>query len=114
LRVFLGAKLEPGFDLFARLAALEKRLRGADMVITGEGAIDLSTFMGKGASEIAQRCRQLKIPCIGLAGVVVCPPQARRQFTQVGALTDLATVRQAMTRAAYWLERLAEQVALGV
>jgi glycerate kinase len=114
LQAFLGARLEPGFDLFARFAALEKRLRGADLVITGEGAIDHSSFMGKGAGQIARRCRQLRIPSIGLSGVLSCPDQARRHFTQVGALTDLTTVRKAMTRPAYWLGRLAKHVALGV
>jgi glycerate kinase len=114
LQAFLGARLEPGFDLFARLAALEQRLREADLVITGEGAIDHSSFMGKGAGQIARRCRQLQIPCFGLSGVLACPDQARRHFIQVGALTDLTTVRQAMTRPAYWLGRLAKHVALGV
>jgi len=111
LLAFLGAKLEPGFALFARFASLEERLRAADLVITGEGAIDPSTFMGKGAGQIARRCRQLRIPCIGLAGVVTCPAKARRHFTQTQALTDLATVHQAKAQPARWLERLAQDVA---
>jgi glycerate 2-kinase len=112
LRAFLGAKLEPGFELCARLAALEKRLRRADLVITGEGAIDHSSFMGKGSGQIARRCRSLGIPCFGLSGLLACTAQARRQFTQVHALTELATVREAKAQPAYWLERLAQQVAL--
>ena len=70
LLAFLGAELQPGFDLFARQAGLERRLREADLVITGEGAIDRSTLMGKGVGQIAERCRRMKIPCIGLGGVV--------------------------------------------
>jgi len=111
LLAFLGAKLEPGFALFARFSCLEERLRAADLVITGEGAIDPSSFMGKGTGQIAQRCRQLRIPCIGLAGVVPCPAKARRHFTQTHALTDLASVHQAKAQPARWLERLAQQVA---
>ena len=83
----------------------------ADLVITGEGAIDASTFMGKGAGQIGQRCRQLKIPCIGLAGVVPCLAEARRHFTQVHALTELVAVHQAKAQPARWLERLAQQAA---
>ena len=111
LRAFLGAKLEPGFALFARLAALERHLRRADLVITGEGAIDRSSFMGKGAGQIVQRCRELGIPCFALAGVLACRPNDRGQFTGAHALTDLVSVREAKARPAYWLERLAEQVA---
>src|SRR5512133_1700676 len=48
LPAFLGARLMAGFELFSRLAKLDERLRKADIVITGEGAIDRSTLMGKG------------------------------------------------------------------
>jgi glycerate kinase len=111
LLAFLGAQLEPGFDLFARQAAVERHLQSADLVIIGEGAIDPSTFMGKGVGQIAARCRKQNIPCVALAGFV--SPDARRQklFTQIHALTQLTTVRQAKAKPAYWLERLAMQVA---
>src|SRR5262249_47785210 len=42
LSAFLGGALEPGFEIFTRLAGLERRLRWADVVITGEGRIDAS------------------------------------------------------------------------
>jgi glycerate kinase len=106
--------MQPGFDLFARQAMLERRLRAADLVVTGEGAIDLSTLMGKGVGHIAQRCHQLKIPCIGLAGMGCAGPGTGALFTQAHALTELATVAQTKASPAYWLERLAEQVASSV
>jgi glycerate kinase len=111
LLAFLGVELQPGFDLFARQAALERRLRTADLVVTGEGAIDVSTLMGKGVGQIARRCRQLKIPCIALAGRVSASSGRRAFFTQAHALTELTTLAQAKARPAYWLERLAQQVA---
>jgi glycerate kinase len=81
------------------------------LVITGEGAIDPSTLMGKGVGQIAARCRQLGIPCIALAGMVAARAESQRAFTEVHALTELAPVEQATARPAYWLERLAAQVA---
>lgn len=111
LLAFLGAELQPGFDSFARQAALERRLRAADLVVTGEGAIDRSTLMGKGVGQVARRCRQLRIPCIGLAGIVSANPGTGAFFAQARALTDLTTVAQAKARPAYWLERLARQAA---
>lgn len=107
LATFLGARLEAGFDRFASQAVLERRLRWADLVITGEGAIDDSTLMGKGVGQIALRCRKLRIPCIGLAGVVSAP-SPHKIFTKTYALTSMTTTMQAKTRAAIWLERLAE------
>jgi len=114
LRAFLGAELQPGFDLFARHASLQRRLRAADLVITGEGAIDRSSLMGKGVGQIAQHCRDLNLPCIGLGGRVRVGPEARRLFTQIYALTDLASLRQAQAQPAFWLAKLARQSARSV
>ena len=106
---FLSACPEPGFEMFARHAALDRRLKEADLVITGEGAIDDSSLMGKGVGRLAARCRQLKLPCLGLAGVLGDSAKVKRAFVQAGALTDLTSLRQAKARPAYWLEKLAEQ-----
>jgi glycerate 2-kinase len=111
LMAFLGAEMQPGFDLLARQASLARRLKAADLVVTGEGAIDRSTLMGKGVGQVAKRCREMKIPCIGLAGVANLTAGKATCFTQLRALTDLTSVAQAKARPAFWLERLARQVA---
>ena len=111
LQAFLGARLVPGFEWFARQAMLERELQAADLVITGEGAIDESTFMGKGTGRIAERCRRLKIPCIGLAGRAGAKVRRMPFFSRISALTDLTTSEQATTRPAYWLTRLAAEAA---
>jgi len=111
LAAFLGARLEPGFAVFARHARLEQRLRLADLVITGEGALDRSTLMGKGVGEIAKQCRQLGIPCIGVAGTIERNAKITRSFTSIAALTQLTSGENAKAKAALWLERLAEQIA---
>ena len=107
LSVFCGGRLESGFELFAKLSSLPRQLRAADLVITGEGMIDRSSLMGKGAGEMALRCRKLKVPCIGLAGGVVRSRGQDRLFDQLRALTDLTSPERAMANAARWLERLA-------
>ena len=108
LMSFLGADAEPGFDLFARYAKLDEQLRAADLVITGEGSIDQSTFMGKGVGEIARRCRQANIPCIALAGVINARSSIRF-FTEAHSLTELTTLENAKSHSALWLERLASR-----
>ena len=89
LMAFLKAEMQPGFGLIARQASLERRLSAADLVITGEGAIDRSTLMGKGVGQVGRRCRELKIPCIGLAGMMDISAGKGAGFTQVRALTEL-------------------------
>jgi len=111
LMAFAGAKAEPGFDLFARFAKLEKLLRRADLVITGEGRIDESTFMGKGVGEIARRCRQRKIPCLAFAGNITTHEVANRLFLRAWALTEATTVAKAKSNPALWLGKLVERAA---
>ena len=112
LLCFAGARLEPGFGLFARYAQLLQRLPGAQLVITGEGAIDASTLMGKGVGELAALCRQFQVPCIGLAGAVLAAESHPPLFTKTYALTpDLVAREQALAEPAVHLERLATQAA---
>lgn len=112
LLAFAGARLQPGFDLLARQAQLSQRLRAADVVVTGEGAIDRSTAMGKGVGQVALRCRKAGVPCIGLGGVVTRTSSVRRLFTRVSALTELTALAEAKANPAPWLERLAAHAAL--
>jgi hypothetical protein len=68
-------------------------------------------LMGKGAGQIAQRCRELGIPCLGLAGRLEAGAATRRLFTRVHALSELTGLAQAKSQAGRWLERLAGQAA---
>ena len=113
LMVFAGARLLPGFDLFARLSGLGERVARADWVITGEGALDETTLaMGKGVGGVARLCRQKRRPCLALAGVVSDRARAERWFAAVHALTpDLTTPARARREAAQWLTELARRVA---
>src|SRR5438445_680027 len=116
LRCFFNARFESGFEIFARYARLPERIRTAQLVITGEGAIDASTLIGKGVGEIAKLCQQAGVPCIGLAGTLrhsELMEQAREQyFTQVfGMSPGLTTPERAVRDPGFWLPRLASEVA---
>lgn len=43
----LNAKMENGFHMIANVNQLEEAIKAADLVITGEGKIDRTTFQGK-------------------------------------------------------------------
>jgi len=111
LMAFLDARPEPGFEVFARYARLDDRLDRAGIVITGEGAVDASSLMGKGVGEIAGRCRIRGIPCVALGGITNDLARVRKAFSHVAALTDCTTSADAMRRPSHWLSRLSEQVA---
>ena len=114
LCTFLGAKLEPGFALFAQMANLHSRLAAADLVVTGEGAIDEQTLMGKGVGELALLCRQAGKPCLGLAGVVADEDKARELFRSVHSMVSVTNPDDARANAAKWLEEIARRAANAV
>ena len=111
LMTYLNAKPESGFDLFARHAHLEKEIHNADLVITGEGALDRQTFMGKGVGQIALLCKKLKVPCLGIAGVVLDPEKGKGLFQQKRGIVELTSLENAKKRPAVFLEKLASDMA---
>lgn len=111
LATFAGARFVSGFELFATQAKLSRRLEEADLVITGEGALDRSSLMGKGAGQIAALGRARKLPVIGLAGMILDRAVLRKLFQTTRAITDLTTAEAAHQRAGHWLTELAFQVA---
>ena len=113
LMAFLGATPESGFEIFSRAANLTKRLQKTDLVLTGEGALDQQTLMGKGVGQVARLCKNMKIPCIGIAGIVLEPEKAKRLFLQTHGLTEITSIQNAKAHPAKFLEKLAEQIAAG-
>jgi glycerate kinase len=43
----IGAEIEPGFDVVAGAVGLDGALEGVDLVVTGEGRLDATSFAGK-------------------------------------------------------------------
>jgi glycerate kinase len=65
---FLGAKVQSGFEVIAELAGLRERLRGADLLVTGEGRLDAQTAYGKTVARAARLARELNVPVLVVPG----------------------------------------------
>jgi glycerate kinase len=71
----LGAELVEGGPLVLDLVAFHDRLRDTDVVVTGEGTIDRSTFMGKAPSAVLSACQEVSVRCVLFGGRVVEWPE---------------------------------------
>ncbi|MDB6129759.1 MAG: glycerate kinase, partial [Verrucomicrobiales bacterium] len=107
LMAFLGAKSALGFELFARHARLQKRVKNAHFVITGEGSVDGSSLMGKGVGETARLARKLNVPVIGLGGRVAGSGELKGYFQRVIGLTQVTSEKEAKKNPAKWLKKIA-------
>ncbi|MCY8010684.1 glycerate kinase [Bacillus haynesii] len=68
LCAFLNAELKSGVDIVLDTLSFSERIKGADLVITGEGKIDCQTVSGKTPAGVAKRARSENIPVIAFAG----------------------------------------------
>ena len=70
LSALLNAQPVNGIDHFLSLTGFDAELEKADLVITGEGSMDIQTLQGKGPFGVAVRAKKKKVPVIGLAGKI--------------------------------------------
>ncbi|MBR2376598.1 MAG: glycerate kinase [Clostridia bacterium] len=65
---YLNAKLTSGINLILDTINFESIIKGADVVVTGEGRMDKQSAMGKTPFGIATRAKKYNIPVIALVG----------------------------------------------
>ncbi|MGH8581361.1 MAG: glycerate kinase [Gammaproteobacteria bacterium] len=70
LMAFAGADMQRGVDLVVAATGLVKHLRGADLVITGEGRVDFQTAFGKTPSGVAKAAHKRKVPVVAIGGAL--------------------------------------------
>jgi glycerate kinase len=66
--VFLRGRLRPGIEIVTEAVKLDAAVRGADLVITGEGRIDGQTVNGKTPMGVARVAARYGVPVIAIGG----------------------------------------------
>ncbi len=70
LLIFLNGELKRGVDLIIKHTDLDAKIKGADFVFTGEGAIDNQTFFGKTPMGVAAIAKKNNVKTIVFAGKI--------------------------------------------
>ena len=112
----IGAQLEPGFDVVARAAGLDDALAGAELVVTGEGKLDASSFEGKVVGGVLELAAD---EGVGQRVVIVgqATQEGRDELSVLGDVQLLTLVERAWTsgdafaRAALLVEEAAIEAA---
>jgi glycerate kinase len=113
LMVFCGARLRRGVEMVADAIKLEDRLRGCDLVITGEGRMDGQTVNGKTPMGVARVAKRVGVPVIAICG---CTGDGWQNVHKVGisavfsATTRRLTEEEVASGAADRLSRTAEEI----
>lgn len=95
--IFLGARLLSGIDYFIEAIELEKTLAEADMLITGEGRLDESTFQGKVISRLIELARKHGVKVYAICGETNLPIKDLNAMgiDRMTTLVDFAPSKQA-------------------
>ena len=113
-KAFLGAQFKAGVEVVAELVGLADAVKGADLVITGEGRFDAQTLRGKTPFGVARIARQHGVPVIVIAGTLGEGYQALYEHG-IDAAFALAsgpmTLEQACTEAPRLLRERASDIA---
>lgn len=111
--LLLDAVRRPGVKVVADAVGLASTLRGADLVVTGEGAFDFSSRSGKVPYGVAQVAAEQLVPCIALAGQVLVGAREMRALGIEAAysVVDRVGEERAFGEPAAALADLAERVA---
>ena len=70
LLAFCGATLQSGFQVVSEAVRLADRLAEADLVITGEGRLDVQSAYGKTVAGVAALAQEANVPCVAVAGLI--------------------------------------------
>ena len=110
----LGATTRPGAELVFELTGLLDELSSADLVVTGEGSLDVQTLHGKAPAAVAAAAREAGVPVVAVAGKVALTDGevADAGLAAAYALLEVASDEdEAMARPGPLLERLGARIA---
>ncbi len=112
LMSFCGATIRPGFDVVAEAVGLESKMKGVDIVITGEGSLDRQTLEGKTPAGVARLARKLGKKVFAIAGRYDGNQQVHELFDEIYQLarSDMSEKEQ-MKRAGELLHEKAREIA---
>jgi glycerate kinase len=66
----IGAELVPGAGYVLEAVGFRGRAAAADLVVTGEGTVDRTSFEGKAPGEVMGACAELGVRCLLFGGLV--------------------------------------------
>ena len=68
MRALLGSTMQMGIETVLDTVGFERLLKGADLVLTGEGKLDTQSLRGKVVVGVARRCVPKNVPVVAVVG----------------------------------------------
>jgi glycerate kinase len=110
----LDAEIKPGIELILDLIDFDRRIAGADLVVTGEGSLDDQSLAGKAPVGVARAAARGGIPVVAVAGRLQLSPSQLQEagISAAYPLTDLESdLARCIANAGPLLCRVGAQIA---
>ncbi len=116
LNAILNAQILSGFEFYEKIFDMKRAIMNADIVVTGEGRIDKTTFCGKATGRIIEMCNKLNKPLIVVCGCYSKDVNLRQhRIKRIYALLDLTdNAKFAMESAGKLLFHLGSEIARNI
>ncbi len=114
LQYFGNATLKSGIDIITNFMNLSNELKGADLLITGEGRIDGQSKNGKTPVGCAKVARALNIPTIAICGTIGKKANEVYEYnidSFFSAIQEPLSLEEAMNKTRFNLENISENIA---
>ncbi|MEZ9543646.1 glycerate kinase [Vibrio sp. 10N.286.48.C11] len=113
LGLLFNMQIKPGIEMVLDVLQADEVLKGADLVITGEGQMDNQTLQGKTPYGIAKRASLQGIPTIGIAGSLGTEVEALygEMNSLFGTVRSPQSLEQVLREAELNLTRTARNIA---
>ncbi len=113
LMAFCGAKLVSGADALMELYDFDEKIKGADLVITGEGKTDASSLSGKAPQKVIARAKKLGIRTALLSGIIEssgCDMMSLGVSAAASVVSGEITAEMSMSKAVVYTAETAEKL----
>ena len=94
----LGGELVEGAQLVLDTISFDEHARNADLVVTGEGTVDETTFSGKAPGAVVERCGALGVRCVLFGGRVLTGDAVALSGDLTRARLDLVELGEELAR----------------
>lgn len=112
--IFLNARLISGIDLIKEIINFDKKIKGADWIITGEGKLDSQTLSGKTIQGVLTSAKNYNIRVAALCGAILLSEKSLKSlgFSYTASIMDKAIdVEDAMLNSSKYLYEISSQFA---
>ncbi|MEL6986971.1 MAG: glycerate kinase [Bacteroidota bacterium] len=103
----LDASIESGFKFLSKIVALEKAIKESDVVVSGEGKLDASSFGGKVVGGVIKLCEKYDKPLVLCVGQIDENIEISAVIKSIYTISDKAINKaDAIENASFYLREL--------